>query len=405
MTESLYLVKVEAGENNNKYYRMTKNGDVFDVEYGRIGASGKQTMQYPISKWDSQLKSKLKKGYEDQTRLVAVNITKQKSKDYKEIINKAISSIVERLISMAKQAIKDNYTISSTAVTQTMVDEAQEILGKLNDAKSVEEFNKHLMTLFRTIPRKMARVSDCLATSDKEFGKIAQKEQDLLDVMRGQVVQETVTVTTEESDELKPEKTILETMGLEFEEVDANDIAIIKKELKENSHRFHKAWKVKNNKAHEKFDNFVEQNKIKDVKLLFHGTRSENIWSILCNSLVLRPNAVITGKLYGNGVYFAPKAQKSLGYTSLSGSYWVNGSEKSGFMFLCEVAYGTPYDVYDFNSKYYNLDWNSLQSFKNGAHSLHAHAGASLGNSSLRNDEIIVYKEEQIKFKYLIELR
>lgn len=35
----LYLVKVEPGANNNKYYRMIPNGDYFTVQYGRIGVT------------------------------------------------------------------------------------------------------------------------------------------------------------------------------------------------------------------------------------------------------------------------------------------------------------------------------------------------------------------------------
>jgi poly [ADP-ribose] polymerase len=74
-------------------------------------------------------------------------------------------------------------------------------------------------------------------------------------------------------------------------------------------------------------------------------------------------------------------------------------------MALMEVAYGVPYDVYDFNSKYYQMDYNMLQTFKKGANCLHAHAGASMGYSSLRNDEIVIYKEEQCTIKYLVEIK
>jgi poly [ADP-ribose] polymerase len=106
------------------------------------------------------------------------------------------------------------------------------------------------------------------------------------------------------------------------------------------------------------------------------------------------------------GIYFAPKAQKSIGYTSLSGSYWAGGRSEVGYMALMEVAYGTPYDVYDYHSKYHSLNYKSLQDFKKGANCLHAHAGASMGgSSSLRNDEIVIYKEAQCTIKYLVEIR
>ena len=196
-------------------------------------------------------------------------------------------------------------------------------------------------------------------------------------------------------------------MGLIFEEVDASEVEMIKGKLGEISNRFYKAWRVRNIRTQKRFDDFVKKEGIKTRKLLWHGSRNENWWSIINTGLVLRPtNAVITGKLYGMGTYFAPKARKSLGYTSVSGSYWAHGNDTSGFMALMDVAYGTPFDVYDFNSKYYNMNYENLQKFKEGANCLHAHAGASLGGySSLKNDEIVVYKEDQCTIRYLVELR
>lgn len=68
-------------------------------------------------------------------------------------------------------------------------------------------------------------------------------------------------------------------------------------------------------------------------------------------------------------------------------------------MGLYDVAYGKPYDVHSFDSKYYNFNYNELQRYMKGAHCLHAHEG-----SMLRNKEIIVYKEEQTTIKYLVEI-
>jgi len=403
----LYLVKVEPGANNNKYYRMIPNGGIFDVQYGRIGTSGYQTASYPMGRWDSTLKSKLKKGYVDQSRLVAETITKEKKiKEYLDIQNQVIASIVSRLQSMARQAIADNYTISSNNVTQVMIDEAQLTLNNLISADNLDLFNKILVELFKIIPRKMKKVKDNLATKVEDFGEIIQKEQDLLDVMRGQVSTKSIEDSQEEIEpEAKNNQTILDAMGLRFEEITQEEKEMIKKELGEISDKFYSAWKVINVKTQEKYDKFIEENNIKNVKLLWHGSKSENFWNIINTGLVLRPNAVITGKLYGHGIYFAPRAMKSLGYTSLSGSYWAKGNSKSAFMALNNVAYGKPYDVYDFNSKYYDLNHDNLQKMRLGANSLHAHAGASLGHTNLKNDEIVVYREDQCTIKYLVELR
>lgn len=397
-----YLIMVTTA-NNNKYYNCFPEGDQFRVEYGRVDAT-KTTAYYPMSKWESQIKSKLKKGYQDVTDLKKDLVEEISSANpespYREIENEAVRLIVEKLQSLARDTIRKNYTVKASAVTQDMVDAAQKIIDELaNNSSTIDEFNANLLKLFTVIPRKMGDVRDYLADKTDDFAKIITKEQDLLDVMRGQIyVKPEIepTVTTE-----KKQQTILEELGLVMEETTRDDVALIKTLMNESSDKFRKAWRVTNLKTQERFDKFVKENGIKDTRLLFHGSRSENFWSIMKTGLVLRPtNAVITGKMFGYGVYYAPKCAKSIGYTSLSGSYWAHGGNNTAYMAIFDVAYGTPYDVYNFDSKYYNLDYNKLQQFKPGANCLHAHADRGM----LRNDEIVVYKEEQMTIKYLIEI-
>jgi len=400
MESSLYLVKVEPGANNNKYYRMIPNGDMFEVQYGRIGVTGYQTASYSISQWNKKLNEKLRKGYADQTRLVAETIVKKEDRKYLNISNPSISAIVSRLQLMARQAIKDNYTISSNKVTQNMIDEAQLLLNNLLISEDVVLFNKILVDLFKTIPRKMGKVKDYLAIKSNDFPDIIQREQDLLDVMRGQVVQDSIIQETEDEIKEIPQYTILEALGLQFEEITQEEKKLIKRNLDSVSDKFYQAWKVINLKTQKRFDEFITSNNINENKLLWHGSRNENWWSIINSGLMLRPSAVITGKMFGYGIYFAPKAQKSFGYTSYHGSYWAGGNSNSAFMSLYDVAYGKPYDVHSFDSKYHNFNYEALQRSYKDANCLHAHAG-----NMLRNDEIIVYKEEQTTIKYLVELR
>ena len=397
-----YLVMCSA-QNNNKYYNIFPEGDRIRVEYGRIDAT-KTTTYYPLSKFETQVKSKLKKGYVDVTDLKQDLVEEISSANpespYREIENQAVRAIVEKLQSLARDTIRKNYTVKASAVTQDMVDRAQEIIDALaNATTSVNEFNDNLLKLFTVIPRKMGNVRDYLASSDNDFTKIISKEQDLLDVMRGQIYvkPEVEPIATTE----KKQQTILEELGLVMEEATKDDIALIKTLMNESADKFRKAWRVTNLKTQGRFDKFVADNDIKDTRLLFHGSRSENFWSIIKTGLVLRPtNAVITGKMFGYGVYYAPKCAKSIGYTSLSGSYWAHGGNNTAYMALFDVAYGTPYDVHNFDSKYYNLDYDKLQQFKPGANCLHAHADRGM----LRNNEIVVYKEDQMTIKYLIEI-
>jgi len=388
--------------NNNKYYDMTESGDSILVNYGRIGST-KIEATYPISRWDSIYNQKIRKGYRDETAITAVKqVNTDDGDDYKPIDDPDIAAVVEYLRENARDTIRRNYTVASEQVTQEMVDTAQQALDAIYSRSgrlSVREFNDRLIDLFHIIPRRMTQVGDYLASEKADFAKIIDREQKLLDVMAGQVVDRVTMVNEHGNKKATNDQTILDAFGLEFSPITDRDEAVIKKELGECAHMFYKAWRVENKATRIKFKDFLKGKGRGFVKKLFwHGSRTENWWNILRTGLVLRPtNVVINGKMFGYGLYFAPKARKSVGYTSLQNSYWTNGKSRFGFLALCEVAYGKPYDVYDAQN---GMTWERLQKVAPGCSSLHAHAGRSL-----RNDEVIVYREDQVTIKYLVELK
>ena len=397
-----YLIFVSA-DNHNKFYNAFPEGNEFRVEYGRVNSTC-TTIRYPISKWNSTLTSKIKKGYKDITDLKSDLVQEVSASNsdmtYKEIENMVIRNIVNELQRLAKETVKKNYTVAASAVTQAMVDSAQSIIDDLsNNDYSIEKFNKKLLELFAVIPRNMSKVNNHLIADKNEIPKKLKEEQDLLDVLAGQVyVKPDAPVVTEAE---KKQMTILEELGLEFEEVDDNDVKLIKKLMNESKDKFKKAWRVKNLETQERFDKFVADNNITDTRLLFHGSRSENFWSIIKTGLKIRPsNAVYTGSMFSDGLYFAPKCQKSIGYTSLSGSYWAGGSSTKGYMAIFEVAYGTPHVIYQHDSSCYRYNYDVLQSKKPKCHCLHASASKGM----LRNDEIVFYRTDQVTIKYLIEI-
>ena len=391
----VFLIMVTE-DNHNKFYNCFPEGSQFRVEYGRVDST-KTTLYYPIEKWDSQIQSKLKKGYKDISNLKSVLVEEvNKEKPRKPIPVQSIRDVIAKLESIARDTISRNYTITGAAVTQDMIDEAQSIIDNLATISNVHLFNQELMRLFSSIPRKMKCVNDYIAKTTNDFAKIITREQSLLDVMRGQVY--VPSSQPKAIDNEIPNQTILDDMGIEMRECTADEIAEIKKAMNESVSHFSRAWKVVNKETQKRFDKFVATNHINDKKLLFHGSRSENWYSILKTGLKIRPaNAISTGSMFGQGIYFAPKCQKSIGYTSLGGSYWANGRDSKAYMALLEVAYGKPYNVYSFDSKYYSMSYNRLPS---GCNCLHAHAG-----SMLYNDEIVVYREEQTTIKYLIEIK
>lgn len=82
-------------------------------------------------------------------------------------------------------------------------------------------------------------------------------------------------------------------------------------------------------------DDIPTFNRMENHRLLWHGSRWENISSILSKGLVLNPgNALRTGQMFGNGDYFADVVSKSANYCS------ARTSMNMGLILLCEVALG-----------------------------------------------------------------
>lgn len=415
--KKIYLIKVEPDANNNKYYRMLEVGDgTFKAEYGRVG--GHMSVEiYPMSKWESKYREKLsaRKGYVDKTHLFEEEIktdekTSKKKQTINEITNKIVAKLVNDLRGFAKISVQQNYIVSSEKVTQKMIDEAQVLVNEITSLikmnNEVAPINKLLIELFQVIPRKMKNVNDylfmggsILDTKEElaEAQKLISKEQDTLDVMAGQVS----TNSKLDIKNSKPnEKNILESMGLIIEEAPQSDIPIILDLMGQNKNQFVKAFIVNNLKTQKLFDKNILNAQNKTVDVFWHGSRNENWWSILDTGWKLRPsNAIINGKMFGHGIYWANKFQKSLGYTSYRGSYWARGSSDRAYLSLAAVHIGDQLKIKRHESWCYDLNWNNLR--KRGNYdSLYA-----LGGADLRNDEFIVYQEPQCTIKYLIEVK
>lgn len=391
MGKVVNLAMVTDYANNNKYYRMTELGDgTWRAEYGRIGASP-QTRIYPMSQWDSKYREKIRKGYTDRTDLCVTSVA-SRDNSYKDIEVPSIQKLVDNLMNCASTAVKKNYTVAAEQVTQQMVTEAQGYINTLFKTTDINLFNRTLLNLYTALPRRMYNVRETLASSSSDIPQILKREQDLLDIMKGQVIQH--ITTTQVTD--KKDITILEALGLKIREVSPREQSIILKQLGRLSNRYVQAWRVTNKATQQRYNAYLKQSGITNTKLLWHGSRTENWWSILQTGLVLNPSAAITGKMFGYGIYYAPSAQKSLGYTSLSGAYWTGGKSTTGYMVLMDVAYGRPMDVYSFEPQYSNLTANRLGNYD----CLHAHKDRGM----LRNDEIVIYREEQSTIKFLVEL-
>ena len=402
---------------HNKYYKISPNGDdTFTAEYGRVGATP-QTKIYPMSKWNSTLSSKLKKGYVDRSDLMQEVIADSKVEDKSNgvdefglVQNLSVREIDKRLWDYANKTIQSAYSVRAEAVTQAMIDAAQEKIDYIaTNYKnwSVEEFNKNLNELFIIVPRKMKRVSDCLVSDSSEYDKKLSEEQSLLDTMAGQVYKPKAKIADTDS-EIKASESILQKMGITMEDVTQDEIARIKKAMGDSANKFYKAWRVTNLETEKNYQKFTSENNIGNVKLLCHGSRNQNWFGILKMGLRWRlSNVIVNGSMFGSeAIYFSNPdkfqggVRKSIGYTSLGG-YWTHDYQNCGFLAFFDVALGDSYDVYKFDSQYYNMNLKKLKSLKPDAWHLWAHGNTNM----LKNDELVVYSMEQMTIRYLVEIR
>lgn len=131
--------------------------------------------------------------------------------------------------------------------------------------------------------------------------------------------------------------------------------------------------------------------------LLFHGTRSVNVRGILREALRLPKQlvgVVITGAMFGPGLYFADDWKKSAGYTSLMNSYWSGGSGavrgRDAFMFAVDVVLGKPFIA---------PQAHGYTAPPEGYHSIYGKAG----QSGVQNNEFIIFESKRHSLRYLIE--
>lgn len=307
-----YLVMVNAEHNNNKFYRLSDLGNgQCGAYYGRIGLKQDESRFathvskphiYPDYMYGIKLAEKLSKGYKDKTECHIV--ADSSNNQFRPIINPRVAALVQRLMRFANQTIKENYTVTSQSVTEVMIQQARQEISALRKATNLQEFNQHLLELMHTIPRRIdgnkeQGVKAMMASKISDFGRIIVREENILDVMEGQVC-----VNVQKA---KDSITMLQAMGLEIYEARPEQIKQVLSHLNDElKPKLVATYRVINKKAQQRFDKYLEENRngrqrVK-VKQFWHGSGNGNWFSILQKNLLLDPDAPVTGKMFGHGI-------------------------------------------------------------------------------------------------------
>lgn len=170
-------------------------------------------------------------------------------------------------------------------------------------------------------------------------------------------------------------------------------------------------WRVD---RHGEDKRFSKYSKLKNHKLLWHGTNIAVVAAILSSGLRIMPHS---GGRCGSGIYLASEADKSQGYTSPS------YKRNIGCMFLAEAALGKEFSLLQ--------DDSSLRKAPNQFDSVVARGRQtpasfeqmvlgsnkvmlpiarpvnvpSNANSYFDQDEYLVYREEQVRLRYVLTVK
>lgn len=408
--EETMLNYADIGNNNNKFYHieLREQGGIYEVyaEYGRVGARNPSVWRKEYmgessakSEYNKKLRSKIKKGYvevalaglSDTEDIVVKEVDEKGSvKERESKVDKEVLKLIETFLGDAKSYVKKNVQTPLGALSKKQTSSGrkalkaiQETLGKDKESKEINvkmdleslsnEFYRAIPIVFGSRPNKRELIID---TQQK-----VQKYVDLLDVIDSLV--NTVDATNIEQSYLN--------LGL--------DISVLTKDKEEYKKIEEGMVKNRGDNHHFKInvENVYEVNKGSwdsgfnpygvETKLLYHGSRTENYMKILQSGLVANPQGVhITGKMFGQGIYFADCSTKSAQYCAGF------GNRKSGkyYMMICEVATGKEYELEQSNSRLYTAPrgYNSVKGVK---------------GKYLRHNEYIVYHDNQSRIRYIVE--
>ena len=377
-----YLTCINPESNNYKFYYLRPQPDgKINVSYGRIGsdrgeAFGTRDVQEPYDSYLYWIRyyEKLSKGYVDMSD---VYLSKPIDKEPEEPDDEVSAELYQLLKQYAKHIVDD--TLVNSKVTQGQIEKTRVLLNKLGEQSTVDNFNAVLGEILQISPRKARYINLMYANRPSEFSDIVDREENLYSAMSACVSNydtfrsHRIRIFKATEKQTEDVKRHLVGDGLEGKVLNV--------------------YRVIDHSRKEKFDSYVKANHIHKIKQLWHGSRNENWLSIMLNGLQLNPNAQITGKMFGQGIYFAPRAKKSFGYTSCTGSFWAHGKSQVGFMGLFATAYGKPCMVRSAGK--YTESFLKAQ----GKDCVHA----TPENTGLKNDEIIYYNENAMVLNYIVE--
>lgn len=397
------LIYVDLTGNSNKYWEAEQSGTNVTARWGRVGATSGQTKHFSFGNESAaeaflakKVKEKMKKGYTKQhtvattagasTVSVAAKVKIEHAGDAEtsQLIDFLVRRNIHQIEGMTSVRLEaGRLTTPLGPVTAEGLDEAQKILIDMQaGTKSLGDLaNAYLRIIPRNIGMRRVDPVDLFGSPEK-----LQREQATIDSLRA-VVNDLADKASKAADTDAP---VFETT-LELVAPGSADFKHLSAMFLKSQNRHHtsaglqlrKAWKMSIASQAAAFEK-----DLKPIWELWHATKDVNLLSILKNGFIIpkrNQGIQITGRMYGDGVYFSDQSTKALNY---AGNTWGGQASQRPFMLLSDVAMG----------KQFMAQRGFSGGCPKGFDSTFAKAG-----TAVRNNEMIVYRTSQIRAKFLCE--
>ena len=429
-------IKSDLRKNNNKFWYISEFDDsTVETHWGRVGDDGQRKSKSFSSQgaakdfFDSKCREKVRSGRNGEIAYRPLNVIEG---DGAIVQSKVQSPVQSRLKEIAKKQIRTNnpivtklieyltkvnahtikvatggqITYNDTTglfatplgiVTQDNLDDANALLIEIGDLVAAHSYSEKLKNqtndFLMLIPQDIGRKRLDISTFWSSLQDV-QKQKSIVDALQASLSSATAPKTGTATKRVDaPEDKIFDVqlhLCESSREIDRikNKFASTKQSIHSSNHlRVKTVYTVEIATMKNSFDSGGTP--IGNVKELWHGTRACNLLSILRGGLIIPPasSSNVTGRMYGDGLYFSDQSTKSLNYAY---GYWGGGSKDNNcFMFLADVAMGKEYVPQSSYERFPRAGYDSTfaQAHKSGVH----------------NNEMIVYKICQANLTRLIE--
>lgn len=431
------LIMVSSAANNNKFYHVTLDEkDVVTKRWGRVGVHGTVSTETTGEKgFDRIVAQKEKKGY-TATDVIVVDeepvysdnnelskIAKTALVGKGTVKNAVLDELVDTLVRLNNHDILETsggmikvnqsglITTPLGLIKPTSIASAKNILGEMEHTPvASSSFPTLLESYLRLIPQKVGYRRGWekdFFNRDNTFASQMDFLKQLADSLalqedRKRVAEESAASESGETDEdiaAKYEKLFKLKIGLLQDEREFGRIENLYNRGKSGYHssshlKLQKVFTVQDEDGEK--DYIDTRNRLGNEMELWHGTRINNLLSILRKGLFIPPvsgsSITINGRLYGSGTYTSDQSTKALNYAH---GYWDGRARDNRcFMFLANVSMGkmhraSPNTYYSDDHIQRSGKFDSI--FAEGRH------------ASVINNEMIVWNTKQINIRYLCE--